>query len=246
MFPAFIAGVLTFLAPCTLPLVPGYLSFISGTSLESRKDPEKSKEARWKIFINGLFFVVGFSLVFIALGVLAGLIGSSLARYQLWLARLGGVFVIVFGLFMMNILKISSFNEEKRFKIPAIFERGKASNSLVLGAAFGFGWTPCVGPVLGSILLLAASSATVVTGGLLLLVFSIGLAIPFLALAVGIGHAATFVKKISKYLKVISIVGGAFLVLLGLLMVTNNFGIFVSYFYKIFGSFGYDSLYDFL
>lgn len=244
--PAFIAGVLTFLAPCTLPLVPGYLSFISGTSLEDLKDPAKSKQTRWKIFFNGFMFVLGFSLVFVGLGVLAGFVGRGLARYQLWLARIGGIFVIIFGLFMMNVIKVSGLSGEKRLKIPAIFEKGKASNSLVLGAAFGFGWTPCVGPILGSILLLAATSTTVVTGGLLLMVFSAGLAIPFLVLAIGIGHAAVFVKSISKYLKIISIVGGVFLVFLGVLMLTNNFGFFVSYFYKVFGFVGYDNLYDYL
>jgi len=178
--PAFISGILTFLAPCTLPLVPGYLGFISGVSPEDLKDPQKAGRIRWKIFRNGLFFMLGFGAVFVVWGTLIGFIGASvLASYRLWLARIGGIFVIIFGLYMLNILKIPLLNREFQFKPPPIFEKGKALNSFILGTAFAFGWTPCVGPILGSILLIASTSTTALQGGLLLTIFSAGLAIPF-------------------------------------------------------------------
>lgn len=247
IIPAFIAGVLTFLAPCTFPLVPGYLGFISGASLEDLKDPEKAKKARWKIFLNGLFFMVGFSTVFIVLGTLVGFIGATfLAPYRLWLGRIGGVFVIIFGLFMLNVLKIPFLMREKQFKAPAIFKQGKPTNSFILGSAFAFGWTPCVGPILGSILLLASTSTSALQGALMLTIFSLGLAIPFLLIAIGIGSASRYVKNISKYLNIVSIIGGVFLIFLGVLLVSGNIGLLISYGYKIFQFINYDRLLDYL
>ena len=204
IIPAFIAGFLMFLAPCTLPLVPAYLGFISGVSLIDLQDKAKSKRVRLKIFLNGLFFVIGFSLVFIVLGTAAGFIGMSLVQHKMWLGRIGGIFVILFGLFMMNIVKIPVFSKEKRLKIPFIFERGKPLNSLILGSVFAFGWTPCIGPVLGSILTLAAVSATVGQGAFLLFIFSLGMAVPFMVIAVLIGWSVKYLSKLTKVLNVIS------------------------------------------
>lgn len=244
--PAFIAGLLTFLAPCTLPLVPGYLSFISGVSLEDLKDPEKAKSVRIKIFLNGLGFVVGFSLVFIVLGTLAGFAGQALFAYRIWLSRIGGIFVIIFGLFMLNVLKIPFLAQEKKLRLPSFFERGKPINSLILGTAFGFGWTPCVGPILGAILTLAAVSTTVGQGAVLLAIFSLGLGIPFLLIAIGIGSASAYLAKISKYLNIVSVIGGIFLIFLGILLVTDQFNVWIIYFYSIFDFINYDQLLDYL
>ena len=247
IIPAFIAGVLTFLAPCTLPLVPGYLGFISGASLEDLKDPEKAKHARWKIFLNGLFFMLGFSAVFIIMGTLVGFIAASfLAPYRLWLGRIGGVFVIIFGLFMLNVLKIPFLMREKQLKAPALFKQGKPLNSFILGSAFSFGWTPCVGPILGSVLLLASTSGSALQGGLLLTVFSAGLAIPFLLIAIGIGSASRYVQNISKYLNVVSVIGGIFLIGLGALLVSGKIGLLISYGYQLFQFINYDRLLDYL
>lgn len=246
IIPAFIAGVLTFLAPCTLPLVPGYLGFISGASLEDLKDPLRAGTAKKKVFLNGLAFVVGWSLVFIVFGTLAGFLGAALVPYRVWIGRIGGAFVILFGLFMLNILKLPFLARERRLKIPSLFKRGKPINSLILGTAFGVGWTPCVGPILGSILLLASTSTTAFQGGLLLAIFSAGLAIPFLAIALGIGSAAQFLSRIARYLNFVSVVGGLFLIGLGILLITNNMGLLISYGYQLFQFINYDRLLDYL
>ena len=284
ILPAFIAGFLMFLAPCTLPLVPGYLGFISGIALEDLKDPIKAARTRWKIFLSGAFFMMGFSAIFISLGILLGFIGASvLAPYRIWLGRIGGIFVIIFGLFMLhpvrnplrlwrggsrlerlisngvNVFKWPAFfggNQFKTFSIferaahigraSLIFERGRPVNSFILGSAFAFGWTPCIGPILGSILLLASTSTTAFQGGLLLAIFSAGLAVPFLAITIGIGSATKFIGRISKFLNVISVVGGIFLIFLGVLLLTGNMALGVSWGYRLFRFIEYDRLLDYL
>lgn len=246
VIPAFIAGILTFLAPCTLPLVPGYLGFISGVSTNDLQDPNKSKLARRKIFLNGVLYVIGFSLVFIVLGSLFGLGGAALVKYKIWLSRIGGVFVIFFGLFMMGILKLPFLNVEKRMSSVKALKPGNPVSSLIFGAAFAFGWTPCVGPILGSILTLAASSATIGQGAFLLAIFSLGLAVPFLIIAASISSASSYLARLNKYLNTISIVGGAFLVFLGILLLTNKLGVWIAYFYQWFNFINYEKLLDYL
>lgn len=280
VIPAFIAGILTFLAPCTLPLVPGYLGFISGVSAQDLRDPGKAKSARRMIFLNGIFFIFGFSVVFIILGTAAGFFGHAVFQYRIWLSRIGGVFVILFGLFMLhpytnplvgvildsaffpvknllqkirtlfgvgvNVLKIPFLSREIQLKTPAFFQRGKAVNSFLLGTAFGFGWTPCVGPILGSILALAAASATAAQGAFLLGVFSLGLAVPFLAIAAGFGSAAAYIARIGSYLRAVSIFGGSMLIILGVLLVTNNLGAWIAFFYRWLDVINYGALLDYL
>jgi len=242
---AFVAGILTFLAPCTLPLVPAYLGFISGVGTEELRDPQKSPRAKRKIFLNGLAFVVGFSIVFIIFGILAGFFGQLLAPYRIWLGRLGGIFVIIFGLYMLGVFRLSIFSS-KNLRIPKWLSPGNPLSSVAVGGAFAFGWTPCVGPILGSILLLAGTSGTALQGGWLLLVFSLGLAIPFLTLALIFSRATGYIEKLSKYLKIVSIVGGVFLIALGLLLITDNFGLVIQYGYKILEPIEYDRLLDYL
>jgi len=243
---AFIAGLITFLAPCTLPLVPAYIAFISGVSTDDLKDPARAKEARRKIFLNGVFFILGFSIVFIVFGTLAGIVGQSLTPFRIWLTRIGGVLVIFFGLFMLGIFKLPFLQVDKRLKIPSFLKIGKPSSSLAIGSAFAFGWTPCVGPILGSILLLASTSTTALQGALLLTVFSAGLAVPFLLVAIGFSHATKYIEKISKYLKWVSIIGGVFLILLGFLLLTNNFSLLIQYGFQIFDFIDYEGLLNYL
>ncbi len=239
---AFVAGLLTFLAPCTLPLVPAYLGFISGVSPEEAQ----KKDVRKKIFLNGIFFVLGFSVIFIAFGALAGLVGQALVPYRIWLTRIGGVLVIGFGLFMLGVLNVPFLHQEKRMKMPSYLQVGKPTSSFTVGSTFALGWTPCVGPILGSILLLASTSTTVVQGTLLLAIFSTGLAVPFLLVAAAFGSAAAYIKKFSKILKYISVVGGVFLILLGILLLTNRFSLLVSYGFRLFGAFEYAAILEHL
>jgi cytochrome c-type biogenesis protein len=246
IIPAFIAGILTFLAPCTLPLVPGYLGFISGVSTNDLQDPRRSRSARRKIFLNGVLYVIGFSLVFIMLGSLFGLGGATLVKYRIWLSRIGGVFIIFFGLFMMGILKLPFLNVEKHIGSAKALKPGNPVSSLIFGATFAFGWTPCVGPILGAILTLAAASATVGQGAFLLSVFSLGLSVPFLVIAASIGSASSYLARASRYLNGISFIGGVFLIFLGILLVTNNLTAWISYFYQMFEFINYDRLLDYL
>lgn len=243
---SFFAGLLTFLAPCTLPLVPAYLGFISGVDQKELKDPKTAASARRKIFLNGLAFIVGFSAVFIAFGVLAGFAGTAIAPYRIWFSRIGGILVILFGLFMLGFFKIPLFQTDKRIPIPKWLTLGRPSSSLFIGGTFAVGWTPCVGPILGSILLLAGTSGTALQGGIMLTVFSIGLALPFLAIAAAFSKATVYIEKISKYLKAVSIVGGVFLIFLGFLLATNNFGILIQYGFELLDFINYDRLLDYL
>lgn len=247
IIPAFIAGILTFLAPCTFPLLPGYLGFISGTSLDDLKDPRRAKTVRRKILLNGLVFMLGFAAVFIVLGTLVGFVGSIfLAPYRIWLMRVGGVFVIMFGLFMLGAIKIPFFLTEKKITIPPLFQRGRAINSFILGGAFALGWTPCVGPILGSILFVASTSQTALQGGLLLAVFCAGLAVPFIIIAAGIGSLSVYVSRISLYLNIVSIAGGLLLVFIGILLLTGNFSVLISQGYFLFRFINYDTLINYL
>lgn len=243
--PAFIAGILTFLAPCTLPLVPGYLSFISGVSGADLQDPNLAKQARRKIFYNGLLYVIGFSAVFILLGTLFGLGGAALIKHRIWLSRIGGIFVIFFGFYMLNVLKLPVFRflKAEKYVGGSWLKPGKPTSSFLFGSVFAFGWSPCIGPILGSVLLLASTSATVVQGAFLLAVFSLGLAVPFLLIAAGIGSVGGFLGRISKYL---NLIGGLFLIFLGYLLVTNQFAVWLSYAYRFFGFINYDRLLDYL
>lgn len=238
IFPAFFAGLLTFLAPCTLPLVPAYLGFISGVSSAER--------ARRKIFLNGLFFIIGFSVIFILFGTLVGFIGQTLGPYRIWLRWISGIFIIIFGLFMLNVIKIPFLSKERRLPMPTMFERGRPLSSMILGSAFAFGWTPCIGPVLGSILLLASTAAGAFKGALLLAVFSAGLAVPFLAIALGIDYASEWISRIGKFLNVVSILGGLLLIVLGVLLLTDHMAFFISWGYRLFNVINYDRLLEYL
>lgn len=243
---SFVAGIITFLAPCTLPLVPGYLGFISGVPKEELDDPAKARSVRRKILLNGIFFIVGFSIVFIIFGTLAGLVGQGLTPYRIWLTRIGGVLVILFGLFMLGVFNLAFLQRDMRFRTPGFIKVGKPSSSLLIGSAFAFGWTPCVGPILGSILLLTSASATALQGAMLLAVFSAGLAIPFLLVAIGFSKATMYIKKISKYLRWMSAIGGVFLIALGILLVTNNFTLLIQYGFEFFDFINYEGLLRFL
>jgi cytochrome c-type biogenesis protein len=250
ILPAFLAGILTFLAPCTLPLVPAYLGFISGASAKEMQNPALRSQIRRRVFLNGLFYVLGFSIIFVGLGVIFGLGGIAFAQYQTILTRLGGVFVILFGLYLMHIFDSIPFlrvlSSEKKLHFATKLKPRSPVSSFILGTTFALGWTPCVGPILGSILLLASSTATIGTGALLLSVFSLGLAIPFLLLALAVGHLSHTVKMLSKILPHISFIGGLFLLFLGVLLLTDSMAIWLGWTYNAFRVFEYERILDFL
>lgn len=250
---AFVAGVVTFLAPCTLPLVPGYLSFISGTAISDLRNPAKAAGVRLRIFFNGLLYVLGFSTVFMLFGTLFGLGGSFLFPYRDVLIRVGGAFVILFGIFLLapalaavtkgklNLMRVPPFAflaAERQMHIAGRLKPGNPLSSLLFGGAFAVGWSPCVGPILAAILTLAASSATVGEGAFLLFIFSLGLALPFLLTALAIGWASAHFGQLAQYLNWVSLTGGLFLVLLGTMMATNNFLFWIATVYRFFDVFG--------
>lgn len=230
---SFIAGVLTFFAPCTLPLVPAFLGIISGTS--DLSDPAKVKAAQGRIFMNAVFYVAGFSAVFILFGVVFSFLGT-LPLVKEILEKAGGLFIIAFGLVLLNLLNVSWLSSDRRIAVPQMFRRVSLANSFVLGALFALGWSPCVGPLLGAILLLASTSGTVLEGTFLLTVFSLGLALPFLLTALLIGRAFRAFGRWAGFIAVINKIAGIFLVVIGFFVITGNFsfllGSFKSYFYR--------------
>ena len=222
---AFIAGVFTFFAPCTLPLVPAFLGIISGSRVEDLRDPEKLKAVRGRIFKNAIFYVLGFSIIFILFGISFTFVSEVLGLKD-WLQRIGGVLVILFGLVLMNWFKLPFLSAEKQIRVPQLLQHASLPNSFLLGALFAIGWSPCVGPLLGSVLLLASTSGTVLEGTFLLIVFAIGLGIPFLATALLIGKALTSFSGWGRILRIINKVAGIFLIFLGILLVVGKFGYF--------------------
>ncbi|MBI4250726.1 sulfite exporter TauE/SafE family protein [Candidatus Uhrbacteria bacterium] len=246
---AFVAGILTFFAPCTLPLVPAYLGFISGVSPTDFADPAKARIARKRVFLHCLLFVVGFSAVFIFFGTLIGLGGIALTKYRPVLQQAGGVLVIFFALYLLGVLRLPFLrflDSEKHFPLTRILKPGKPWNSFLFGAAFASGWTPCIGPILGSILTAAATSTQVWQGAGLLTIYSLGLGVPFLLVAVGIGSTNTYLVKTQRFLPWVSVIGGIFLLVLGILIVTNNMNIWTGFFYRNLNILHYERLLDYL
>ena len=213
-FLAFGAGFISFLSPCVLPLIPGYISYISGESLGDIVEKQK------KIILKTVLFSLGFSLVFISFGATASLIGNILLENSNTLRIIAGIIIIIFSLQLIGILNLNFLNQEKRFQTK------NYSNNLffpvLVGAAFGFGWTPCIGPVLGSILTLAAVESSIGKGILLLSFYSLGLAIPFILSGYGISEFLAFSKNFRKNIKIVSVTGGVILLITGILILTNK------------------------
>ncbi len=233
-FSSFFAGILMFLAPCTLPLLPAYLGFISGVTEKELQNFETKKIATKHILKNSLMFVFGFSFIFILSGMLAGLLGSFfIPSFGTAIKIVGGLIIIIFGLFMMGLLKTSFLMRERRFSAPKWFTIGTPISSLSLGAAFAVGWTPCIGPVYGTILFYAGSTETMFAGALLLAVFAVGFSLPLLGLALLISQATRLVEKILPYLHVFSKIGGFVLVILGLVLVFGDTQL-TNWFFRIF------------
>lgn len=233
-FSAFFAGVLSFLSPCVLPLLPGYISFISGESIESLTSSD-SKTPRAKAFLGAIFFGLGFSVLFVSLGATATEFGKLLNEYRFLLEKIAGVVVIIFGIHMVGIYKINKLLVQKKWN----YKGGSAPffvEAFLLGVAFVFGWTPCIGPILAGILVLASKQDTVSQGIMMLFSFSLGLWIPFLFSALALGTVISFIKKAGNFVLWIERIAGLMLIVIGVLMVSGSLTIIVSYITDIFPS----------
>lgn len=216
---AMFAGLVSFLSPCVLPLIPAYLTFITGASLEELTGEEGTKSP--EILRHGILFVAGFSLVFILMGGSAGFLGSFLLTFSRLFEVVGGAFLILFGLLLTDLIRLPWANREWRVHV----RNRPAGNvgTFAAGTVFGFGWTPCIGPILGAILTLAAAGESPLQGMALLSAYSAGLAIPFLLAAVGLSRFLSLRKRIGPWLPWIQRVSGAILIIFGILLLTGEF-----------------------
>lgn len=223
---AFVAGLISFLSPCVLPLVPGYVSLISGAGIEELKSTEG--HLLRKLMLNSAAFIVGFSIVFITLGALSTEVGQVLARYKSELARIAGAIIILFGLHLTGIFQIKALLADTRLHTL----KGGSSpwGAFVIGFAFAFGWTPCVGPILAVVLGMAATEDTVWKGILLLAVYSAGLAVPFLVTSLGIERFLKFYNRFKFHMHAVEVASGCLLIALGILLVLGRFTLIAGYF----------------
>src|SRR6266852_4949596 len=214
---AFGAGLLSFVSPCVLPLVPGYLSYLAGTSL---LEAQSQTATRWRVSVHALYFVLGFVLIFALLGAAASLAGLALRAYQQVLARLAGLLLVLFGIALTGLVPVPFLSREHRFQVQpgtSVWWR-----SGLIGVAFGAGWSACTGPILGSILALTAVSATLVQGVIFLLAYALGLGLPFLLVGILVDRISPLMRRIRRYTGLISLIGGVLLILMGMLILSGR------------------------
>ena len=218
---AFAAGLLSFLSPCVLPLIPSYVGYLTGMSVE------EVERRRGTAVLHGLWFVAGFSLVFVLLGAAASAVGNLLRDYQVWLGRVGGVLLILFGVYLLGILRPALLMREWRVELArkplGYFGSG------VVGFTFGAAWTPCIGPILGGILTLAATQAGLGRGIVLLAVYALGLGVPFLLTALALDRFLVWFQRFRPYIIWVDRIAGAMLIVLGILLVTDSFTLLAGY-----------------
>ena len=216
---ALFAGLLSFFSPCILPLIPAYFSFITGLSLDELT--EDKKETRRKVILSTLFYVAGFSFIFILFGASASFLGGFAAKYS-WVVRyMGGGIILIFGLHLLGIINIKGFNFEKRIHVKE--KPLHLMGTFVIGMAFGAGWSPCIGPMLGSILIVAGNQDTILEGIFLLSVYSAGLAIPFLIMSFFINSILEIMKRATKFIGIFNKISGILLIVIGLLLIFDKF-----------------------
>src|SRR3984885_1967911 len=223
---AFVAGLISFLSPCVLPLVPGYISLISGAGIEELKSTDG--HLLRKVMLNSIAFIIGFSIVFITLGAISTEVGQVLAQYKSLLARIAGVIIILFGLHLTGIFQIKALLADTRLHKL----KGGASpwGAFVIGFAFAFGWTPCVGPILAVVLGFAATQDTVWKGIFLLAIYSAGLAVPFLITSFGTQRFLKFYNRFKFHMHAVEVASGGLLIVLGILLVMGKFNVIAGYF----------------
>jgi len=218
---AFAGGLFSFLSPCVLPLIPSYVGFLTGLSVD------ELQVRRGTALAHALWFVAGFSLIFIALGATASAIGVVLMHSQVWIGRIGGVIVIGFGLYLLGILRPAFLMRERKLELAR--KPSGYLGSAVVGITFGAAWTPCIGPILGAILTLAATQTTVGQGTALLAVYALGLAIPFLITALALDRFLVWFQRFRPYIVWVDRIAGALLILLGILLITDRFTLLASW-----------------
>ncbi|HYH02793.1 MAG TPA: cytochrome c biogenesis protein CcdA [Bacillota bacterium] len=233
---ALVAGVLSFLSPCILPVAPGYLSIVSGVSLASFQDEQISRK---KVLAATTAFILGFSLVFTLLGVTSSLLGQLLRSQRVILSQIGGVIIIFLGLHQAGWLPLTWLYHEKRFGLK---QRLGICGAFVTGLTFAFGWTPCVGPILSSILALAGSKADMIQGTVLLILYSLGLSLPFFLLAIAFERVSRGLGRIKPYLKYLEWVSGLLLIVMGLLLLTGNFTLLIQALIRLTGGWNFENL----
>jgi len=219
---AFAAGLLSFLSPCVLPLVPAYISFISGLSVDELRHSNFTPGT----FLNTLAFIAGFSTIFITLGASSSLAGQLLLEYQSVLRIVGGILTILFGLFVSGFIKLDFLMREKRFHL----HRGPTGiiGAFLIGVSFSAGWTPCIGPILGTILIYASSQGSASYGLKLLAIYSLGLAIPFMLATLAVNIFFTYTRKLHKFMRILNIASGVILIIFGVLLLTDSIGFLTS------------------
>jgi cytochrome c-type biogenesis protein len=224
LYMTFAAGLISFLSPCVLPLVPGYISYISGVSFaeirENRESNSHMRKEKRIIVLNSICFILGFTIVFTLLGATATWIGSFLSSKISVFSKIAGLVIIFFGIYKMGLIRVHWFYKEARFEVKD--RKFGYTGATIIGAAFAFGWTPCIGPILAGILTYAGTLEKVNQGIALLLIYSLGLGLPFLLTAVGINYFWRFMVRIKKYLRLLEITSGTIMVLLGVLIYSNK------------------------
>ncbi|OGM30982.1 hypothetical protein A2630_04840 [Candidatus Woesebacteria bacterium RIFCSPHIGHO2_01_FULL_44_10] len=235
---AFGAGVISFFAPCVVPLLPAYIGYVTGVSLQDLQTRGFALFRR-KLLISSVLYILGFSLVFVAVGTAAATVGSVLRQYDFIIQRVGGTIILILGLEFAGVLKIPFLARPAQFKLPAWARNLGYARAFVVGVIFATAWTPCIGAVLGSILTLAAVSGTAVTGATLLFVYSLGISVPFLIVALTLASAPKYLKFVSKNIGIIAKIAGLLLAILGLLLLTNTYRFVNSWLFEIAFRLGY-------
>jgi len=221
IFIAFSAGLLSFVSPCVLPLVPSYLTYITGVSFKDLTDVKATARLRWVTISHSLLFIIGFSTIFILMGASASYLGQVLVQYQYWIMKGGGILIILLGIHFTGVINVPFLQMEKRFEL-----RKKPLGyvgSFLVGIVFAAGWTPCIGPILSTILIYASTSKSFTTGMLLLTIYSLGLGVPFLLCSLAFNSFLSAFERIKRYMRVITLVSGLFLIAIGILYLTDTF-----------------------
>ncbi|MDP3971009.1 MAG: cytochrome c biogenesis CcdA family protein [bacterium] len=228
---AFLAGVIAFFSPCILPLIPAYVSFFTGVGINELKNakPEEHKKYQKQLLFHSLLFVAGFLLIFVLLGLATGALGSFLATYKASLQRIGGIFLIILGLFLMELIRVPWLYKQGKIDFKPHFKKAKWANSFIVGVSFGLAWTPCIGPVLATILFLATFSGGSLEGFFLLLTFALGLGLPFVVMAMGVTKFLPLIRKFGKYLMLVQKIAGGLIIILGLIMLTGSINYIIDY-----------------